>query len=208
MSDIIQHSSASNEHGTPTHVIAAARQWMGSIDLDPASCAEANTRVMAGDYCGQDLLDATNRDGLLRALVHGWFGNVFLNPPGGKLRLDAHTGRYTPGTKGPGLSSQLVWYETLVRQWVRGNVKKAVFAAFNLEILRLGQSAEVAPQRFFRCYPKERLRFIPLGQPGKSGNSPSHANVIIGLPDDGFSDFPAFERAFGDIGFCEPGKPA
>ena len=44
---------------------------MGSIDLDPASCALANQTVRAARYYTQ------GDNGLLKA----WYGNVWLNPP-------------------------------------------------------------------------------------------------------------------------------
>lgn len=56
---------------TPQAYIEAARAVMGSIDLDPASCDEANRIVQAGAYYTRE------QDGL--ALP--WYGNVWLNPP-------------------------------------------------------------------------------------------------------------------------------
>lgn len=75
MSTLIQHSSQSNEWFTPAEYIESARLVMGSIDLDPASCAEANQTVKAGRYFTEA------DDGLSRH----WFGNVWLNPPYGGL---------------------------------------------------------------------------------------------------------------------------
>jgi len=67
------HISASgeNEWYTPSAYIEAARQAMGSIDLDPASCDLAQKTVKAGRY--YTIAD----DGLAR----DWGGNVWLNPP-------------------------------------------------------------------------------------------------------------------------------
>jgi phage N-6-adenine-methyltransferase len=67
------HISASgeNEWYTPSAYIEAARQAMGSIDLDPASCELAQETVKAGVY--YTIAD----DGLARE----WGGNVWLNPP-------------------------------------------------------------------------------------------------------------------------------
>ena len=67
------HISASgeNEWYTPSAYIEAARQAMGSIDLDPASCDLAQKTVKAGKYY------TISDDGLAR----DWDGNVWLNPP-------------------------------------------------------------------------------------------------------------------------------
>lgn len=69
--------------------IEAARSAMGTIDLDPASCTEANQVVKAGVFFG------FRENGLL----HNWRGNVWLNPPYGnwaewtpKLLSEWHNG--------------------------------------------------------------------------------------------------------------------
>ena len=56
---------------SPEFIIEGARNVMGTIDLDPCSCAAANERVKATEYyCKEN-----------DALDHEWFGTVFLNPP-------------------------------------------------------------------------------------------------------------------------------
>ena len=49
----IQLSSRSNEWFTPLETLVLVRSVLGSIDLDPASCAEANDRVAALKYYDQ-----------------------------------------------------------------------------------------------------------------------------------------------------------
>ena len=65
--------SGRDEWYTPPTIIEAARQLMGSIDLDPASCAEANKVVRAERWFG--IKDD--------ALMQPWHGNVWCNPPYG-----------------------------------------------------------------------------------------------------------------------------
>jgi ParB family chromosome partitioning protein len=60
-----------NEWYTPEYIIESARLVMGSIDLDPASCEEAQRTVKAATYY------TVEEDGLSKP----WFGNVWLNPP-------------------------------------------------------------------------------------------------------------------------------
>lgn len=67
----VSAATGENEWYTPSKFIEAARQAMRTIDLDPASCEEANKIVKAKRfYCIAD-------DGLSKR----WKGNVWLNPP-------------------------------------------------------------------------------------------------------------------------------
>jgi hypothetical protein len=67
----VGHNSGENEWYTPSNIIELARQTMGSIDLDPASCDRANQTVKAKKiYTEQN-------SGLLQT----WSGNVWMNPP-------------------------------------------------------------------------------------------------------------------------------
>jgi hypothetical protein len=52
---------------------------MHGIDLDPASCAEANEIVQAARWYGLDHPSDSMRDGL----AHEWHGRVWMNPPYG-----------------------------------------------------------------------------------------------------------------------------
>lgn len=56
---------------SPPHLVKVARDWMGHIDLDPASCAEANQVVGADTYFTEE------QDGLRP----DWWGRVWLNEP-------------------------------------------------------------------------------------------------------------------------------
>lgn len=60
-----------NEWFTPHKYIEAAREVMGGIDLDPASCKQANQVVQATHYYSREE----------NGLMHPWSGRVWLNPP-------------------------------------------------------------------------------------------------------------------------------
>jgi phage N-6-adenine-methyltransferase len=93
-------SSRSNEWYTPREYIEAAREVMGGIDLDPASCEAANRVVQADKY-------HTVED---NGLKWPWFGRVWLNPPYGKT-----AGRSNAG----------IWLDRLLSEHETGRVSAA-----------------------------------------------------------------------------------
>jgi len=68
-------ASDQNEWYTPAKYIKAAKKVLGRIDLDPASCPEANKIVKARNIYTSDE----------NGMDQPWFGAVWLNPPYGRL---------------------------------------------------------------------------------------------------------------------------
>lgn len=67
----VSHNAGESEWFTKPELIAAAREVMGGIDLDPASTAIANEKIQATRFHSVD------DDGLSQ----GWAGRVWMNPP-------------------------------------------------------------------------------------------------------------------------------
>jgi hypothetical protein len=63
--------SGDDEYFTPSKYVEAVRDVLGTIDLDPASCPEAQATVRAEQHFTKD------DDGLSKE----WWGKAFLNPP-------------------------------------------------------------------------------------------------------------------------------
>jgi ParB family chromosome partitioning protein len=125
------HSSESKEWYTPRRYIEAVRLVMGGIDLDPASCAEANTIVNATQY--HDL----SKNGLSL----NWYGRVFLNPPYGKTKNK---------------SNQEIWSAYLLEQYRQRNVTEAILLVNAVTDRRWFQKLWAYPV----CFTNHRIKFI------------------------------------------------
>lgn len=143
----VQHSKEEVRWGTPTDIVERARRVMGSIDLDPCSSIAFNDVVQAANYYS---LDDRGENGLELP----WFGNVFLNPPGGLVRE--------------------FWRKAL-QQLGSGHVKRVFWVGFSLEQLALLASESYHPLDFSFCVLRKRIKFTR--HDGYSG-SPSHSNYV------------------------------
>ncbi len=210
-----RHSSASNEHYTPHEIVECARTSLGRIDLDPFSCALANTIVRAEVFFSLDD-NGADRGGWSRT----WNGRVFCNPPGGKE--EGHS------------NQKHAWFK-LASEYKAGRVASAVFVCFSVELLQTTQVKTppglAIPLDFPICYPRARLAYLTSVLPGPTpknqdrkptkkqiddhtrtglctGESPPHSSCVIFLPDrgggiDGAIDRESvdrFRRAFSPIG--------
>lgn len=105
--------SGENEWYTPSVYIEAARQAMGSIDLDPASCELAQETVKAGRY--YTIAD----DGL----ACEWNGNVWLNPPYSKdligkfaEKVVAESERFEQAIVLVNNATETAWFQSMARK--------------------------------------------------------------------------------------------
>lgn len=167
----ILHSSESNEWYTPEVFVEAARVLMGSIDLDPASCVEANEVVKATQ------IFTIEDDGLSQA----WYGNVFLNPPYGYFN-DIR-----------GISSAGVWGNELIDRYLAGHVKSAILVV-NASVGDDWWTGIMKRLPF--CLVNKRTSFRPPAAVKKK-NRPSKGNCVfyLGCDTDGFKR--VFQDEFG-----------
>jgi len=194
------HLTESNEHFTPPEIIIASFRTMGEIHLDPASCEKANQWVGANSYYSQE------DNGLNKQ----WHGNIFLNPPGGVCQDKSAVSRYKVK------SSQAVWAEKLLEEWIARRVKQAIFVAFNLEISRYCQWLDNFPF----CRPDERIKYYSVDPSDgliKSGqysniqrkwtDASPHATILFYFPPHKkpLTHIKKFKTHFQNIGVCRNG---
>jgi hypothetical protein len=219
----IRHASESAEHYTPSFIVEAARKTLGAIDLDPASCAEANVWIKATKYFTRE------SDGFKLP----WHGRVLLNAPGGlsddlqrpvkpKCKETGSCG-IPPGHTHTGTqASQKKWWFKLVSEYMQGRVTSAIFVCFSIELLQntqvniprvevrngsmSGNCLSLIPLDFPICFPSRRVSYIKPG--GAAGMQPPHASCIIYLPPKDMIGDPGgtlggakkFEECFAQIG--------
>jgi ParB family chromosome partitioning protein len=103
---------SSNEWYTPFRYIEAAREVMGTIDLDPASCERANMTVQAARY-----YDETNNGLMLPWHLDGKPARIWLNPPYGRIH---------PERTGSTRSYQLAFGAKLLQEHANGHIEQAI----------------------------------------------------------------------------------
>jgi DNA N-6-adenine-methyltransferase (Dam) len=108
----MKSTTKNNEWYTPSKYIEAARVVMGSIDLDPASCAAANQAVKATRYYDEEV----------NGLAQPWYGKVWLNPPFGLIPVPN-------GAAWQGKSRAGVFIQRLLWEYKEGNIEQAVLLA-------------------------------------------------------------------------------
>jgi hypothetical protein len=101
-------------------LVDSAHLLMGGIDLDPASS------VMANKYVNADNFYTITDDGLNEKK---WFGKVYLFPPNRSYFWNTKAYRWKPtrGLSPTLISGHALWWETLKRKWLTGEVDQAVY---------------------------------------------------------------------------------
>lgn len=147
----ILHSSESAEWYTPREIIEAAREVMGQIELDPASCAEANETVRARRYYTAEV------DGFRQC----WASPaMWLNPPYGRDE-DAR-------------SNQGAWLHLAINAHRAGYVEQACCLVNAVP----GNKWFEPLWAFPLCFLRGRVRFVPPAGVGAKA-SPTHSSVVV-----------------------------
>ncbi len=130
-----------NEWYTPSEYAGMARDVMGGIDLDPASCEQANEAIGATTFYTKE------DDGLTKE----WTGRVFLNPPYNRDLMPAFVGK-------------------LKTSFIDGDVKQAVLLSHNntdttwFHSLTSASSAICFPKKRIKFYRDDEVAAPTNGQ--------------------------------------------
>lgn len=147
---LVLYSSQTNEWYTPKRYVVAAKRVMGNIDIDPASCKEANQVIKASKYydMGSNGLDKE------------WRGRCWLNPPYG----------YDGPTRQKANIS--AWIERLIEQYKSGITTEAILLVNATTEKRWFDPLWDYPI----CFARVRISF--WNTQGESGR-PTHGNALV-----------------------------
>lgn len=179
----VYRAEKSQEWFTPARYIEAARQTMGGIDLDPASCAEANLIVKAEHYYTKE------DNGLLQEWSHaGRSARVWCNPPYGRSL------NYNSGNAG-------LFAKKLLTEYHDGHIEQAVLLTTVQNDARWFQPL----WQFPICFSNHRIHFYTT-HPTKKNPTATHmfgtAFVYVG------SNIERFTEMFARFGVVVPAMVA
>jgi hypothetical protein len=159
------------ERYTPPRVVAAVREALGRIDLDPASTELVNATFIRAKRIYTKASNGLDRE-------KPWAGRVYCNPPGGS-------------------NNPRLFWERMVIEWETKAITAGVFLAFNIGQLQQSQEWDRPMLCWPFCIPAKRLVFWKEknGQlePREHGEFPN-AILYVGR------NIKRFATAFKDIG--------
>jgi ParB family chromosome partitioning protein len=115
----VSQNTGNNEWYTPAPYIEAARAVLGAIDLDPASCLEANAIIGASTFY------TLEQNGLEQT----WRGRVWMNPPYAQPAIEYFAAKYADSVRGRLVTAGIVLVNNATEtDWFRqlGDVSTAV----------------------------------------------------------------------------------
>jgi hypothetical protein len=151
MEQAANYSSESNEWYTPAKYLDAVHEVLGSVDLDPASNAQANQTVRAAKIFTKD------DDGLART----WHGRVFVNPPYG--RAD------------DGGSLAAAFCNKAIGEYECGNVQACIILVNSSH----SQTWQAPLYEHTICFVNHRIQFVSAD--GEENENPTFQNIFVYL---------------------------
>lgn len=173
--------------------VNSAHLLMGGIDLDPASSHVAN------QYVGADKYYTPEDDGLNE---QDWFGNVYLFPPSYTYYWDMKSQRWkrTKGMAHTLVSGHALWWRTLKRKWLSGEVRQGLYFSNSPDMVRYCQDIFDFPVCFLKNTPMLRRHYFADGKIMPKNTCTSF--IVYLQPSDGAEDY---TQNFFDI-YSEKGR--
>jgi hypothetical protein len=174
-------------------LINSAHMLMGGIDLDPASSAVANSYVNAEHfYTPED-------DGLNE---QDWFGNVYVFPPNYTYFWDIKSQRWkrTRGLSHTLISGYALWWRTLKRKWLSGEIRQGLYFGNCPDMIRYAQDIFDFPICFLKNTPMLRRHYFEDGRVEAKNTCSSF--IVYLQPSDDLDDY---TQNFIDI-YSEKGR--
>lgn len=169
------------EYYTPAPIVDAARETMGSIDLDPASSEIANSVVKAYLYYTKDQ----------NGMQQDWFGNVWMNHPFGRAEAACledcakdHSHHDTPNF------GNAAWIRKLFEEWNAHNISAACCITYVATSEKWFRPLLDCPQ----CFLTTRLNYRQPDGSVKKGVQKGSVVTYLG------DDVERFRRAFKHLG--------
>lgn len=169
------------ERYTPPEIVAAVKDTLGQIDLDPATTTLVNSTFIRAKRYYTEQTNGLDRENSL------WNGKVYINPPGNK-------GFSNPGA---GNDKPRAFWERLIIEYQAKRVTGAIFLAFNIEFLQRSQNWNHAMVQYPFCIPAKQLIFYrEKNGVLKPGDYPEFSSAIVYIG----NNVTRFTRAFANIG--------
>lgn len=185
---LVNQTSAESgfEYYTPPEWTAAAREVMGGIDLDPASCEFAN------QWIGATHIFTKKTDGLQQE----WHGRVWMNHPfhRGETACKAKCKKLTCQRRGHHITEDIPgnadWINKLLTEYQAGRVTEAVIICYCSSSETWFKPLLQQPQ----CFPDGRVHYI--GEDGKKVQGNTKGSVITYFG----PNVAKFAEVFGKLG--------
>lgn len=186
---LINQSSGKTEYYTPVEFVEPARKLLGGIDLDPASCEEANRVV------GAKRIYTKEEDGLTKP----WYGRVFMNHPFHRGEKACPADRSKCKKKGcltrgyhidQDIPSNMDWIARLVESHEKGLVKEAVCVTF----ANTSEAWFKLLLQYPQLFPDGRIHYRLPGGDIADGSTKGSVVTYLG------TDLVKFKACFGHLG--------
>lgn len=180
-------TNADVERYSPPEIVAAARETLGGIDLDPCTTELVNRTFIRASHIYTKETDGLNREAC------PWIGRTYINAPS---RIYLTRGTQTTDESRNGVR---MFWERLMTEYLAKRITAGVFMAFDITALQQSQGWNHMMVQYPFCIPEKRLIFWRKKnglQALEERDHPEFASAIIYVG----KSVKRFSKAFENIG--------